>query len=75
MCFSTCKKVLIPWLFDNIYNEWYYLGEDASEGLNSRKEDFIIIVQSPIQKSMAQMFAAKGVAIDVTNGTTFNNFL
>ena len=35
----------------------------------------MIIVQSPIQKVMAKKFAAKGVAVDATHGTTSYDFL
>ena len=39
------------------------------------KEDFMILVQSPLQRVMAQNFASKGVAIDATHGTTAYDFL
>ena len=39
-----------------------------------QKEDFLIIVQSPIQKTMLQRFGAKGVCIDSTHGTTGYDF-
>jgi hypothetical protein len=54
---------------------FYEQGEDMPEGHDLTKEDFMIIVQSPMRKVMAQKFAAKGVAIDATHGTTSYDFL
>lgn len=51
-----------------------FQGEDAPDGLDLLKEDFMIIVQSPLQKTMAQKFACKGIAIDSTHGTTGYDF-
>ena len=39
-----------------------------------QEEDFMIVVQSPIQKTMLQKFGSKGVCIDSTHGTTGYDF-
>ena len=67
-------------------NEWkengnnpilYYKlqGEDVSDDFDLLKEDFIIVIQTPFQKAMAQKFSSKGVCIDSTHGTTGYDFL
>ena len=37
-------------------------------------EDFMMVLQTPFQKLMAQKFAGKGVCIDATHGTTGYDF-
>ena len=51
-----------------------FQGEDAPDGADLSKEDFMIVMQTPFQKSMAQKFAGKGVCIDSTHGTTGYDF-
>lgn len=47
-------------------------GED--ENLPLQNEDFMVIVQSTIQRNMLQKFGAKGDCIDSTQGTTGYDF-
>ena len=58
-----------PVLFDKLQ------GEDPDDNSGLLKEDFLIIIQTPFQKSMAQKFAFKGISIDSTHGTTGYDFL
>ena len=44
-------------------------GEDPGDDSDLLKEDFMIIIQTPFQKNMAQKFASKGICIDSTHGT------
>lgn len=39
-----------------------------------QEEDFMIVVQSPVQKRMLQQFGSKGVCVDSTHGTTGYDF-
>ena len=47
-------------------------GQDYTdeEDLNLTSDDFIVIVQSPFQKTVAKKIAQKGVCCDATHGTT-----
>lgn len=49
-------------------------GQDAEEGFDLMKEDFFIVVQSPLQKQMFEKFAPKGVCCDSTHGTNTYDF-
>ena len=49
-------------------------GQDAEEGFDLMKEDFFIVVQSPLQKQMFEKFAPKGVCCDSTHGTNAYDF-
>lgn len=51
-----------------------FQGEVAPEDVDLLKEDFMIVLQTPFQKLMAQKFAGKGVCIDATHGTTGYDF-
>ena len=44
------------------------------EDLNLTTDDFIVILQSPFQKTLAKKFAHKGVCCDATHGTTAYDF-
>ena len=44
-------------------------GEDPGDDSDLLKEDFMIIIQTPFQKNVAQKFASKGICIDSTHGT------
>ncbi len=50
-------------------------GEDPPDDVDLCAEDFMIVMQTPFQKLMAQKFAEKGVCIDSTHGTTGYDFL
>ena len=50
-------------------------GEEAPDGVDLSKEDFMIVVQSNMQKHMANMFCNKGVCCDSTHGTNGYDFL
>lgn len=50
-------------------------GENSPENYDLLQEDFMIVIQTPFQKTMAQKLAAKGVAIDATHGTTGYGFM
>ena len=50
-------------------------GEESKDDVPLEKEDFIIIVQTPMQKMMLQKFGPKRVCIDSTRGTTAYDFL
>lgn len=52
-----------------------FQGEHAPDGFDLTNDDFMIVIQSPFQKAMAQKFASKGVCIDATHGTTGYDFL
>ena len=47
---------------------------EDDEDLNLTKDDFMVILQSPIQKSLEQKFAQNGVCCDATHGTTRYDF-
>ena len=51
-----------------------FQGDDAPEDVDLLNEDFMMILQTPFQKLMAQKFAGKGVCIDATHGTTGYDF-
>lgn len=55
---------------------YYKLQGDAPDFLyrDLKTEDFIIIIQNPLQKHMAQKFVPKGVCLDSTHGTTGYDF-
>ena len=46
-----------------------FQGEDAPEGIDLVKENFMIIIQSPFQKAMATKYASNGMCVDATHGT------
>ena len=46
----------------------------TEEDLNLTTDDFIVILQSPFQKTLAKKFAHKGVCCDATHGTTAYDF-
>ena len=50
-------------------------GEDPGDDSGLLKEDFMIVIQTPFQKNMAQKFASKGVCINSMHGTTGYDFL
>jgi hypothetical protein len=58
-----------PVLFYKLQGQDYMDDED----LNLTR-DFIVILQSPFQKTLAQKFAHKGVCCDATHGTTGYDF-
>ena len=49
-------------------------GEDTKDDYPLLKEDFIIILQTPIQRMTMAQFGSKGVCIDGTHGTTAYDF-
>lgn len=49
-------------------------GQEAEEDVDLSKEDFFIVIQSPLQKHMYQKFAHKGVCCDSTHGTNAYDF-
>ena len=51
-----------------------FQGEDAPKNVDLLKEDFMMLLQTPFQKLMAQKFAEKGVCIDATHGTIGYDF-
>ena len=53
---------------------YYKMQGEEDENLPLQKEDFMVIVQSTIQRNMLQKFGAKGVCIDSTHGTTGYDF-
>ena len=53
---------------------FYKMQGEENEEHPPQKEDFMIIVQRPIQKTMLQKFGAKGVCIDSTHRTTGYDF-
>lgn len=55
------------------YHSTKYKGEENDEHF-LHQEDFMVVVQSPIQKRMLQQFGAKVVCVDSTDGTTGYNF-
>jgi hypothetical protein len=59
-----------PVLFYKLQGQDYMDDED----LNLTSEDFIVILQSPFQKTLEQKFAHKGVCCDATHGTTGYDF-
>ena len=56
-----------PILFHKLQGE-----EDTEEGLST--EDFMIIVQSDVQRAIAEKFSANGLCCDSTHGTTVYDF-
>ena len=46
-----------------------FQGEPAPDGMDLGNDDFMIIIQTPFQKLMAQKFASKGICVDATHGT------
>ncbi len=52
-----------------------FQGDEPPSGFNLTKDDFLIVVQTPFQKLMAQKFAHKGICVDSTHGTTGYDFL
>ena len=52
-----------------------FQGVEAPEGYSLTKDDFLIVIQTPFQKIMAQKFAHKGICVDSTHGTTGYDFL
>ena len=52
-----------------------FQGESAPDGFDLTKDDFMVIIQSPFQKEMAQKFSSKGICVDATHGTTGYDFL
>ena len=59
-----------PGLFYKLQGQEYVDKED----LNLNKNDFLIVIQSPFQRHMAEKFAHKGVCCDATHGTTAYDF-
>lgn len=49
-------------------------GQEAEEDVGLSKEDFFIVIQSPLQKHMYQKFAHKGICCDSTHGTNAYDF-
>ena len=49
-------------------------GQEAAEDVDFLKEDFFIVIQSPLQKQMYLKFAHKGVCCDSTHGTNAYDF-
>ena len=52
-----------------------FQGDDPPDGLNLTKDDFVLVIQNPFQKLMAEKFASKGICVDATHGTTGYDFL
>ena len=52
-----------------------FQGDKSPEGSNLTKDDFLIIIQNPFQRQMAQKFANNGICVDATHGTTGYDFL
>ncbi len=52
-----------------------FQGEPAPDGYDLTDDDFMVIIQSPFQKEMAQKFASNGICVDATHGTTGYDFL
>lgn len=59
-----------PVLFHKLQGQEYSDEED----LNLTNDDFMVILQSHFQKTLAQKFAHKGVCCDATHGTTAYDF-
>ena len=49
-------------------------GEEAPDGYDVSTQDFIIVVQSPLQRHMLQQFGGRGVCCDAIHGTNAYNF-
>lgn len=49
---------------------FYKMQGEESAGQPLQLEDIIIVVKSPMQKTILQQFGSKGVYIDSTRGTT-----
>ena len=49
-------------------------GEEAPDGYDLAEKDFIIVVQTPLQRHMFQQFSDKGVCCDSTHGTNAYDF-
>lgn len=70
-----------------LISEWEKLGEEkpilfkkmqgdtAPDGIDMSDEDFMVVIQNPLQRSMLQKFGPKGVCIDSTHGTNAYDFL
>ena len=48
--------------------------EDAMEGYNLAKEDFLMVIQTPFQQEMLSKFAEKGICCDSIHGTNGYDF-
>ena len=48
--------------------------EDAKEGYDLAKEDFLMVIQTPFQQEMLLKFAEKGICCDSTHGTNGYDF-
>ena len=52
-----------------------FQGENAPDDADLCKEDFMVVMQTPIQKLMAQKFVEKGICVGTTHETTGYDFL
>ena len=52
-----------------------FQGDAAPDDVNITKDDFLLVVQNPIQKYMVEKFSRKVICIDATHGTTGYDFL
>lgn len=50
-------------------------GTEADDGYDLAKEDFFIVIQTPLQKRMLQNFGQNGVCMDSTHGTNAYDFM
>lgn len=49
-------------------------GEEAEEGYDLAKDDFLMAIQTPFQREMLKTFAYKGICCDSTHGTNSYDF-
>ena len=60
---------------ENLILYYKLQGEQADDGYDLVRDDFFIVVQSPLQRRMFQKFASKGVCCDSTHGTNAYDFM